>query len=100
MEMERYEHVQWMIKDEKLREDLQRSHFKIVAARAGYLVQPWLPVDALRRVLLFGFVVAGLILGMFLHPLYLLLLVVGAAHSPRIVGEVAHYWGRVLRQHH
>jgi hypothetical protein len=65
---------------------------------AGLLLRPWLPWGARRQALMFVFIVGAIGLSLaFASFLPLLLLVIAASFSPRLVGETLLIIGR-LRQ--
>jgi hypothetical protein len=87
-----------ILEDETIREELEKRNPELVAGIAGYLLSSWLPSDIWRRVLMFGFLTAAVLLAIFAHPLYLLLGIFAAMFSPRMMGETFGFFGR-FRQH-
>ncbi len=72
--------------------DEQREELDIAAAGiAGYLMSDWLPKGLIRKILMFLFLIVGII-GVVKSSLWFGLLVIFAAtFSPRIVGEALNF---------
>lgn len=73
------------------RAELERTH----ALATGALLSVWLPVDWFRRILMFVFILIGLLCAIFYSPWFLLFWLLAATFSPRIIGESARFLGRL-----
>jgi hypothetical protein len=76
------------------RQAMQIHAFKL----AGLLMSPWIPFGAYRRFIMALLVLAGLVGFVNGQPWALVLWIVAAMFSPRIVGEVSYLRGRLSRQ--
>ena len=73
------------------RKELERH----AAALAGVLLHPWLPVDSVRRLIMLGVVLLGLQQAWVGNYQAMALWLLLPFFSPRIVGEVTHFCGRI-----
>jgi hypothetical protein len=67
------------------------------AAFAGNSLSSWLPIGFARKIIFLLLLIATF-LGLFLEPQWyqLVLLLIAAIMSPRVVGEVAYFIGKLL----
>jgi hypothetical protein len=71
---------------------------RAIASGAGFLCSFWLPVGWGRRVIMFVLLLVGfygLLIG---KPLFVISWAIAAMFSPRIVGNVTYFFGRLARK--
>ena len=91
------EEVTELLKDETLSAEERHTLEMHQARLAGVLLRPWLPFDWGRRLIMIGilaFDVYGLVVENYQVFLWWLLL---PCFSPRIVGEVSYFLGKLSR---
>jgi hypothetical protein len=75
------------------REKLERG----AAMLAGYMMRDWLPPTLWRKVLMFLALAVGVIGGYQWSPWLGLFMLLGCSCSPRVVGEVANFIGKLSK---
>ena len=70
---------------------------KTAAMLAGYQMFFWLPTTFLRKALMFLFLIIGIIGTFWWSPWCVLLILFGCSFSPRVVGEVSYFIGRISK---
>jgi hypothetical protein len=84
-------------KDDTLTYEQRQEFDRIASMIAGYLMSSWLPRTLIRKILMFLFLAVGFI-GVVQWSLWFgLFIILGAAGSPRIVGEVLYFIGTLYR---
>ncbi len=76
----------------ELRTQLQES----AAALSGQLMSIWLPISDIRRAIMLVLFLVGLRAFVNNNDIYIIYWIVTALFSPRIVGEVTYYFGRLM----
>lgn len=92
------EELQKAIQDGTLQGEARIEAERTIDMAAGRLLSVWLPVGWSRRVImlvLFLFSLYGLIIG---KPLSLICWVIAVMFSPRIMGEVSFFLGKITRK--
>ena len=83
------------LKDDNLTPEQRQQLEKTAAMLAGYQMSFWLPTTLGRKVLMFLFLALG-VFGVFLwSPWFALFILLGCSFSPRLVGEVSIFIGKL-----
>jgi hypothetical protein len=84
------------MENKELADELERVNPGIKAQMAGYLLRPWLPHGATRKIIMIIIVIVALIGGVkYGQNLFFLLLLLLPCFSPRIVGEISLFIGKL-----
>ena len=81
--------------DKQLITMLENQNPDVINQMAGVLLSGWLPDGIVRKILLFGSLVAGIVLAISHGTAWILLCLIAAIFSPRAVGELARMAGRL-----
>lgn len=88
-----------ILENKDIADEMEKVSPGIKAQMAGYLLSSWLPRDATREIIMVIIalvaIVGGFIYG---QKLFYLLLLILPFFSPRIVGEVAMFLGRISKK--
>ena len=68
----------------------------LTAALSGQLMSIWLPISDIRRAIMLVLFLVGLRAFVNNNDIYIIYWIVTALFSPRIVGEVTYYFGRLM----
>jgi hypothetical protein len=60
------------------------------------MLSNWLPAGTVRKILLFGFLITGIVLASMYHPAWILLSLSAIMFSPRAIGQLARLAGRLV----
>jgi hypothetical protein len=86
--------IQKSLKHDSLTNEQRQELDRAASMLAGYQMSFWVPTTLIRKVLMFLFLMVGLI-GAFQWSLWFgLFILLGCSFSPRIVGEVLYFIGR------
>lgn len=99
MAKDEYEAIKKIMEDKELADEMEEVSPGIKAQMAGYLLSPWLPHGATRKILMIIIALVGLVGGgVYGQKLFFLLLLILPFFSPRIIGEVARFIGMISRK--
>ena len=85
--------------NKELADELEQVSTGLKAQMAGYLLSPWLPHGAIRKIIMIIIALFALIGGVkFGQKLFFLLLILLPIFSPRIVGEVSLFIEKLSRK--
>jgi len=96
MAEDEYEVIKKIMENKELADEMEQVSPGIKALMTGYLLNPWLPHGATRKILMVAIALVGLVGGVvYGQKFFFLLLLILPFFSPRIVGEVAMFIGRI-----
>ena len=99
MANDEYKVIKKVMEDKELADELEQVSPGLKAQMAGYLLSPWLPHGAIRKIIMIIIALFALIGGVkFGQKLFFLLLILLPIFSPRIVGEVSLFIGKLSRK--
>lgn len=88
-----------ILENKELADEMEKVSPGIKAQMTGYLLSSWLPRDTKRKVMMLVIALVTLIGGLIYgQKLFFLLLLILPFFSPRIVGEVAMFLGRISKK--
>jgi hypothetical protein len=94
---EEYKSIKEIMDNPELANEMEKVHPGIKAEMAGYLSHPWLPAGMGRKILMFAIAVFVVLLAIvFDNKLFYLLLFVLLLFSPRAMGELSSFYGKMF----
>lgn len=93
--MENRELIRKAMKDKQLMTFLEQHNPKVIDQMAGVMLSNWLP-EPVRKILLFGCLITGIVLASIYHPAWILLSLYAITFSPRAIGQFARMAGRLV----
>lgn len=84
-----------LLEIDSISEDEKERLRNISAMMSGYLLSFWLPKGIIRKILMFMSFLVGIIGTFQLSPWFLLFVFLGCCFSPRIIGEVSLFIGKL-----
>jgi hypothetical protein len=91
-EKERHEFIKKIMASPEIANEMEKTHPGIKAEMAGYLMSSWLPHSTVRKVIMLGIFLVGII-GAFHRKNYAYILFLVPLFSPRAVGELTFFLG-------
>jgi len=71
------------------------KNVELIDQMGGVMLSNWLPDGPVRKVLLFGFLITGIVLASIYHPAWILLSLYAITFSPRAIGQLARMASRL-----
>jgi hypothetical protein len=88
-----------ILENKELVDEMKNANPGIKSQMAGYLLSSWLPRDTKRKVIMLIIVLTALIGGfIYGQKLFYLVLLILPFFSPRVVGEIALFLGRISKE--
>jgi hypothetical protein len=85
------------LRDDSLTTEQRQELERTASMLAGYQMSFWLPTSMIRRILMVLFLAVGVIGAFQWNPWFGLFILLGCSFSPRIVGEVLSFIGKLSR---
>lgn len=91
------EMIRQSLREDNLTSKERQELEKTASMLAGYQLSFWLPTTITRKALMFLFLIIGVFGTLWWSPWFALLVVFGCLFSPRIVGELSVFIGRLSK---
>ena len=94
--MENRELIRKAMKNKEIMAFLEKESPDLIGQMAGVMLSNWLPDGPVRKILLFGLLITGIVLASIYHPAWILLSFYAITFSPRAIGQLARLAGRLV----
>lgn len=94
---QQYETVKKIMEHPEITDEMEKVSPGIKSKMAGYLLSPWLPISWTRRIIMVIIIIVAIF--RISISLWFLLLFLLPLFSPRIVGEIVRFFGKINRKH-